>query len=171
MRVIELDRPWTDTPFLFQGFRLESVRQIEEVARYCKEVVIEYDEDQWIPPTEHAVLGAPVRGRKAYAASPPTIRAYESAGRLQDDARALTRSIMDDVRLGRAINIKEVKSTVSNAVKHIIESPDAVLWLSRIRHRDAYTSEHCVNVGLLAINFGRHLGYGEDDLNPRAMIL
>jgi HD-GYP domain-containing protein (c-di-GMP phosphodiesterase class II) len=95
----------------------------------------------------------------------PRNQAYESAARLQDDARALTRSIMDDVRLGRVINVKEIRSTVSAAVKNVIDSPDAVMWLSRIRHRDAYTSEHCVNVGLLAINFGRHLGHSEEDLN------
>jgi len=165
MRIVELDRPWTETPFVFQGFRLESVFQIEEVARHCKEVVVEYDEDQWIPPTERAVLGKPAHSRTSNVAHLPTARAYQSAGRLQEDARALTRSIMDDVRLGRAIDVKEVKSTVSCAVKQVLDSPDAVLWLARIRHRDAYTSEHCVNVGLLAINFGRHLGYGEDDLN------
>lgn len=165
MRVVELDRPWTDTPFVFQGFRLENVYQIEEVAQYCKEVVVEYDDEEWVPPTERAVLGAPVRRRPGYVSHAPSARAYHNAGRLQEDARALTRTIMDDVRLGRGINVKEVKSTVSSAVKTVLESPDAVLWLARIRHRDAYTSEHCVNVGLLAINFGRHLGYGEDDLN------
>ena len=154
MRVVELDRPWTETPFVFQGFRLENVQQIAEVAQYCREVVVEFDEDQWIPPTEHAVLGTPVRRRHLAAANAPTIRAYESAARLQDDARALTRSIMDDVRLGRVINVKEVRSTVSAAVKNVLDS-----------HRDAYTSEHCVNVGLLAINFGRHLGHSEEDLN------
>jgi putative nucleotidyltransferase with HDIG domain len=165
MRIVELDRPWTETPFIFQGFRLESVYQIEEIAQYCKEVVVEYDEDQWVPPTERAVAGAPPARGRPRSARPPTVKAYENAGRLQEDARALTRSIMDDVRLGRGINVKEVKNTVSHAVKNVLESPDAVLWLSRIRHRDAYTSEHCVNVGLLAINFGRHLGYGEEDLN------
>lgn len=167
MRVVELDRPWTETPFLFQGFRIENVAQISEVARYCREVVVEYGEDEWVGPTEHAVLEAPARRAEPipFPGRPPGARAYQRASRLQSDARALTRSLMDDVRLGRVIDIKEVKATVSSAVREIIESPDAVLWLSRIRDRDSYTSEHCVNVGLLAINFGRHLGYGEEDLN------
>ncbi len=165
MRVVELDCPWTDTPFVFQGFRLENVQQIAEVAQYCREVVVEYDEDQWVPPTAHALPGTPARRLRPVVAHAPTVKAYESAARLQDDARALTRSIMDDVRLGRVINVKEIRSTVSAAVKNVIDSPDAVMWLSRIRHRDAYTSEHCVNVGLLAINFARHLGHGEEDLN------
>ena len=35
MRVVELDRPWTETPFLFQGFAIESVEHIEELGKYC----------------------------------------------------------------------------------------------------------------------------------------
>lgn len=44
MRVVELDRPWTETPFLFQGFAIENVQQIAEIARYCEEVIVEYDD-------------------------------------------------------------------------------------------------------------------------------
>ena len=164
MRVLELDRPWTETPFLFQGFRIETLQQIEEISKYCSHVVVEYDVDLWIKPTEREVLGKPVRRRQIYDSPPPMQQNYESAERLQNEARALTRNILDDVRLGRAIDIEEVKATVTSAVKTIIESPDAVIWLSRIRTRSEYTAEHCVNVGLLSINFGRHLGYVEEDL-------
>jgi len=165
MTVIELDRPWEETPFLFQGFRIESVQQIEEVAAYCNEVLVEFRCDEWIPPVKRGVLAKPVRRPRTFQSHTALKRDYDRAERIQDDARQLTRSIMDDVRLGRAINVKEVKSTVSSAVKSMLESPDAMMWLARIRNRDEYTSEHCVNVGLLAINFGRHLGYGEEDLN------
>jgi putative nucleotidyltransferase with HDIG domain len=165
MRVIELDRPWTETPFLFQGFRIESVQQIDEIARYCQEVVVEYNADHWVPSVERDVLSPPTRRRVPYTSHVPNRQVYDNARSVQDSARELTRSFMDEVRLGRAIDIKEVKGTVSVAVKSILESPDAMMWLSRIRHRDEYTSEHCVNVGLLAINFGRHLGYEEEDLN------
>lgn len=165
MRVVELDRPWTETPFLFQGFAIENVQQIAEIARYCEEVIVEYDDAEWVPPVDRTVLNPASRKRLPFPKRPPDAKAHQQAAELQRDARALTRSLMDDVRLGRAINIQEVKATVSNAVRQIIDSPDAMLWLARIRDRDAYTSEHCVNVGLLAINFGRHLGYGEEDLN------
>ncbi|WP_445937968.1 DUF3391 domain-containing protein [Pseudomonas sp.] len=37
MYVVELDRPWTDTTFLFQGFRIrqqQDIRLLQEVCRY-----------------------------------------------------------------------------------------------------------------------------------------
>ena len=33
MYVYELDRPWIDTPFLFQGFHIESRDEIEELKK------------------------------------------------------------------------------------------------------------------------------------------
>ena len=164
MRIVELDRPWTETPFLFQGFAIESVEHIEELGKYCQEVVVEFDREEWMPPTERGVLTAPsTRATFEYHAATP--RDYRSAGTLVSASQSLTRSLMDDVRLGKAIDIKEIKATVSSAVKSIIDSPDAMLWMQKVRDRSEYTAEHCVNVGLLAITFGRHLGYSEADLN------
>ena len=40
MYVCELDRPWLDTPFLFQGFHIESLEQIEELRNHCDYVYI-----------------------------------------------------------------------------------------------------------------------------------
>ena len=164
MRVIELDRPWTETPFLFQGFTIESPEHIDELAKYCSEVVVEIDDEQWVPAAERGGLSPP-KARAAYNYHAATPRDYGNASSVVSNSQSLTRSLMDDVRLGKAIDIKEVKATVSSAVRSIIDSPDAMQWMQKVRDRSEYTAEHCVNVGLLAISFGRHLGYGEEDLN------
>ena len=41
MFVAELDRPWTDTPFLLQGFLIEDGDQIAELRKHCEFVVID----------------------------------------------------------------------------------------------------------------------------------
>jgi HD-GYP domain-containing protein (c-di-GMP phosphodiesterase class II) len=41
MFVAELDRPWLGTPFLIQGFVIESQEQIEDLRRHCKHVFVE----------------------------------------------------------------------------------------------------------------------------------
>lgn len=164
MRVVELDRPWTETPFLFQGFTIESPEHIDELAKYCSEVVVEIDDEQWVPSAERGDLSPP-KARAAYNYRAATPRDYGNARSVVTSSQSLTRSLMDDVRLGKAIDIKEVKATVSSAVRSIIDSPDAMQWMQKVRDRSEYTAEHCVNVGLLAISFGRHLGYGEEDLN------
>ena len=41
MFVAELDRPWTDTPFLLQGFLIDSDEQIAELRKHCEYVIVD----------------------------------------------------------------------------------------------------------------------------------
>jgi HD-GYP domain-containing protein (c-di-GMP phosphodiesterase class II) len=166
MHVVNLDRPWLETPFILQGFVIRRPEDIEELARYCEYVEVE-ESHEFVVPAElrfvekgHKTL----RRRHVYSSELPVAKEIAQAQTLYTETRALTRSLLDDVRLGRAINVEQVKTTVSACVKSILRNPDAMMWLSRIRDRDNYTAEHSLNVGLLAITFGRHLGVGGDDL-------
>ena len=40
MYVCELDRPWRETPFLFQGFIIRSPQEIEQLRRLCRTVYV-----------------------------------------------------------------------------------------------------------------------------------
>jgi HD-GYP domain-containing protein (c-di-GMP phosphodiesterase class II) len=165
MYVCELDRPWLETPFILQGFHIRSIDDIDEIAKYCQSVYVELSEDAWLPATERT-LQAPGNVRtKNYINTANRKDEIQHAKNAHTNARALTRSFMDEIRLGRGIDIKEVKATVSECVRSILRNPDAMLWMSKLRSRDEYTSEHSLNVGLLAIAFGRHLGASEEDLN------
>src|SRR5579872_1741292 len=41
MYVEKLDRPWTDTPFLFQGFFIHRQDELETLRRYCQYVFVD----------------------------------------------------------------------------------------------------------------------------------
>jgi HD-GYP domain-containing protein (c-di-GMP phosphodiesterase class II) len=41
MFVVEIDRPWTETPFMMQGFLLRNVEQVRALQQCCREVVID----------------------------------------------------------------------------------------------------------------------------------
>ena len=43
MYIAELDRPWTDTPFVFQGFVLSNEQQLEALRKYCQSVIVDVD--------------------------------------------------------------------------------------------------------------------------------
>lgn len=165
MYVSDLDRPWLETPFILQGFHIRSIADIEEISKYCQSVYVEVGEDAWLPAQERVVKETLSQRINKYATTTTRSQEMSSAKGTHENARALTRSFMDEVRLGRGIDIKEVKVAVSECVRSILRNPDAMLWMAKLRSRDEYTSEHCLNVGLLAIAFGRHLGASEEDLN------
>ena len=49
MYVAQLDRPWTETPFMFQGFELKSDQELEALKKYCKTVFIETEKGLDLP--------------------------------------------------------------------------------------------------------------------------
>jgi HD-GYP domain-containing protein (c-di-GMP phosphodiesterase class II) len=44
MYVSRLDRPWLETPFLFQGFFIRNINEVEDLRRYCDFVEIDLEE-------------------------------------------------------------------------------------------------------------------------------
>ncbi|MEE8056709.1 MAG: HD-GYP domain-containing protein [Pseudomonadales bacterium] len=165
MYVCELDRPWLETPFILQGFKITSLDEIDTISEHCEFVYIEGKEDAWLQAEERSVSDKPRARIKTYTNISTNKQEFSRAASIHNNARQLTRSFMDDVRLGQGIDIKEVKISVSECVSSILRNPDAMMWLSKIRKKDDYTAEHSLNVGMLAISFGRHLGASEEDLN------
>lgn len=165
MYVCELDRPWLETPFILQGFKINTLQDIDTIAEYCEYVYIEGTEDQWLGPEERVALPGAKASTRTGTTSISNKAEYHRAASIHKTARQLTRSFLDEVRLGQAINIDDVKASVSECVSSILRNPDTLMWLSKIRKKDDYTAEHSLNVGLLAITFGRHLGASEEDLN------
>lgn len=43
MFVAELDRPWSDTPFLIQGFTIDSAIELETLRRHCRHVFVDLE--------------------------------------------------------------------------------------------------------------------------------
>src|SRR3954466_5497095 len=41
MYVAELDRPWVGTPFAFQGFMLQTERQLQALRKFCRHVFVD----------------------------------------------------------------------------------------------------------------------------------
>ena len=46
MYVSELDRPWIETPFLFQGFRITNQDELNKLAEICKFVVVDAEKSK-----------------------------------------------------------------------------------------------------------------------------
>ena len=164
MFVSKLDRDWQETPFLMQGFMIESLDDIDTVAEYSQHVWIDAVREQWIPPEERGVVGASSAKSQSYINKIEAQKEHAAALGVFREAKKLTKTLLDDVRLGGVVNTEEAKATVKDCVSSILRNPDALIWMSRMRNEDEYTSEHCLNVCILAIAFGRHLGMSEAEL-------
>lgn len=163
MFVSKLDRPWLETPFLMQGFVIESLDDIDAVAEYSQHVWIDAVAEEWVAPEERGKHQGQAQ-KVSYINKINAKAEHAAAMDTYREARRLTRSLLDDLRLGGVINTAQAKSTVKECVHSILRNSDALIWMSKIRSQDEYTAEHCLNVCILAIAFGRHLGMSEADL-------
>ena len=168
MFVSKLDRPWLETPFLMQGFVVESVSDIDSIAEYSQHVWIDAVSEDWVAPEERAVLSGQPK-KTTYINKIDAKAEHSAALDTYRIARRLTRTLLDDIRLGGVINSEQAKTTVKDCVHSILRNSDALIWMSKIRSQDEYTAEHCLNVCILAIAFGRHLGMSEADLERLGM--
>jgi len=66
--------------------------------------------------------------------------------------------------LGRTLNVEIAKKAVAECVQSIINSPDALMWLTQLKNVDEYTSQHSMNVCIFSIALGRQLDLSEPEL-------
>ena len=164
MFVSKLDRDWQETPFLMQGFMIEDLDDIDIVAQYSQHVWIDAVRAVWVPPEERGSIAAVKPKTNIYINKVDAKQEHTAALGVFREAHRLTKTLLEDARLGGVINTEQAKSTVKDCVHSILRNPDALIWMSRMRTEDEYTSEHCLNVCILAIAFGRHLGMSEAEL-------
>ena len=182
--VSRLDRPWTDTPFLFQGFIVESEEDLQTLQRLCKVVYVEVTRE------EEEALKA--RGRKTppAAAEPKAPDLLEGLGKdptafldrvpskdsvplkselgvaeaTYKDARRAVGAVFDHLRKGGGLDMPQLETVVGPMVDSVFRNRDALGWLSRMKSKDDYLYSHSLAVSVWALAFGRHLGLDRETL-------
>jgi len=167
MYVSKLDKPWLESTFLFQGFTLKNQADINAVCEQCKFVYIDVNKQNKTQP--FAPKDTPYsKGRLDNKTSEKTSsfeKEIERAGEVYQETSNLVRSFMEDMYLGKSITVEIAKKAVSNCVDSILNAPDALLWMTQLKKRDLYTSQHSMNVCILAIALGRQLNFSIAELN------
>lgn len=171
MFVCELDRPWSETPFLFQGFPLLSEDDVLAVQLHCEYVFI--DESRAI-----AIAGKGSRlqlvpqdatGAEAVAARnqlPQVSLAEEAehAGFVHAHGKAVVEKVFDNILSGHAIRVQDCRLLVRQCVSSLVRNENALIWFSRLKSRDEYTALHCLSVSVLAAGFARYLGHSDSEV-------
>ena len=148
MYVAELDRPWTDTPFMFQGFVLRTQQQLDTLRRYCSTVLVDIERSE-VDDTQ--------QGKVAYVDKASVEQEIAPARTAYAGGSSLMREVFATVKLGRALDAERVKAAVTTMVESVLRNPDALLLYAQLREKDDYTVAHSLDVCLYMIAFGRFL--------------
>ncbi|MCO6413075.1 MAG: HD-GYP domain-containing protein [Thiogranum sp.] len=194
MYVSRLDRPWVETRFLFQGFRISNDEDLQELRKVCEYVFVDPESDEATatspampratrkPSHNPTVTVVHSRGYDKLGAvfrSPPAVETWpvvsridkemEPARQSRSDSLDVVSSVITDLKAGRKIALASVRDGVSGMIDSIIRNPAAFLWLTRLKNKDSYAYAHSVDACGLAVAFGRYLGFSRAELENLAI--
>lgn len=151
MYVAELDRPWTETPFMFQGFVLQTEEQLETLKKFCRTVTVDSERSrlQDLPPLR------PVTPR--YTARVPVEREVEQAKAAHTGTQSAMREVLGAVRANKTLDPKSVEQAVNSMTESVLRNPDALMLFSQLREKGDYTHAHALDVAVYMTSFGRFL--------------
>jgi HD-GYP domain-containing protein (c-di-GMP phosphodiesterase class II) len=149
MYIAELDRPWTDTPFMFQGFLLGTQAQLDALKKYCSSVTVDLDRSE--------THFEPRPGKNVYVQSTSVEHESLTAGAAIAASASLMRELMAAVRAGRTLDAERVRAAVATMTESVLRNPDALLLLAQLRDKGDYTASHSLDVAVYMITFGRFL--------------
>ena len=165
MYVTELDRPWLESPFLFQGFFLTTDKHISLVQESCDHVYIDTTR---IIDKEVKFLQEEKRKDIVYPAPPKKTSTFcdeiAQADKIFSKTSHLIQGFLKNIKVNQRLDIEEAKKAVDQVVHSVIKTPDALMWLTQLKNKDEYTSQHSMNVCVLSVALGRHIGLSEKEL-------
>ncbi len=179
MYVSSLDRPWLETPFVLQGFQLESDSDIERLRKHCDYVYIDTQQSLLEETTIRRKVSNRPRMSRAQMFSKKKLQPYrdntdwkDEYPKAQSAVKALSEGLEDifnNVAQGSALNMAKVKLAVQPMIDSITRNPDACIWLARMKQEDQYTYQHSLGASIWAVALGRQLGLPKSDLRSLAI--
>ncbi|MGB7989346.1 MAG: HD-GYP domain-containing protein [Candidatus Methylophosphatis roskildensis] len=83
------------------------------------------------------------------------------ASPLYEEAQSTVDSLIHDLEGQRAPDLEKVRASVGGLVTSVVRNPDALIWLNRLKRTDQYSYDHALDVSVLLMVVGRHIGLPE----------
>jgi len=155
MYVAELDRPWIETPFRFQGFVLTNEQQLETLRKYCKSVFVDVERSTTLADAPRP--GMQYFGKTVYTEKASIEQELGPARAAYTGSRSLLHDAFSAVRIGRTLDAERVRGAIHSLTESVLRNPNAVLLFSQLREKGEYAESHSLDVSIYMTAFGRFL--------------
>ena len=173
MAIHDLDCGWMEHPFVRARFVLTSEDEIRKIVQAgIRGVVI--DCSRGLDVAEAPTLAetqaqtekevAEIAARPVKPARTTLADEMQRAVNIRRQAVGLVRTVMQDARLGKAVELDNVSPVVQNIIESILRNSGALLGLVRIKTKDDYTFLHSVSVCTLLVAFCRSRGMDDETI-------
>ncbi|MBI5055998.1 MAG: HD-GYP domain-containing protein [Nitrospirae bacterium] len=163
----DLNCDWLQHPFLTNKIKVKDDAIIEKIIKYgIHEVYIDTDKglDVAEARTKNEVDLEIQAGLDTLAGAKPEVspriplkEEIVRAKEIIKEATITIHNLMEETRLGKQIEVKQVEHIVEKMADSIFNNKDALISLGRIKQKDEYTYMHSLAVCALLISFAEHL--------------
>ena len=171
MFVAKLDRPWTETPFAFQGFVLQKDKQLETLRKYCKHVFVDPEKtviQEVAKVTPEDV--AKIRGTTVYKDVASVEGELPVARKAYTNTTVILEEISRVVEVGNALDSARSHEAVTQITASVVRNPDAMALLIRLQEKSGTTLSRAAEVSVMMTIFGRFLQLPQDRLEILGML-
>lgn len=163
MFVVELDKPWEESGFMFQGLEIKSATDIQAVQKECTFVWVDYDE--FSLKKHEKPKGLPAAAGAGSNDTGVTVEdEFAAAQEVHSLASSTISTLFEEIRLGAEVDGAKVKQAVNGCVDSILRNPDASVWLTRIQVKHEATAQHSLNVSALSIIMAKAAGMTQREM-------
>ncbi len=171
MYVSKLDRPWTETPFVFQGFILRSEKQIDVIKKYCSLVYVDPEKEDLSEAGVHAgASAATIRGTTVYKDSATLDAELPRARSAIADTTNVLRQISHDVQVGGTVDGAKVRQAASDITESVVRNPDAATLLVQMQEKSGESFSRAVHVSVTMSIFGRFLQLPRESIEQLGLL-
>lgn len=165
MYVLELDRPWLGTPFLFQGFPIVSDDQIRELKKYCRTVYIDPERHAGTDGDMRKFNEQPlVRGNAVYKNQTSFESELPIAREIYSSFEESVKQTLELVRKTGDLDARQLTAVVGKLTRSVERNPDAMMLLHRMQQKSSDEFNRAVDNSIHMITFGRFLQFASERL-------
>ncbi len=163
--VARLSAAWSETPFLLQGFVVADEVEKLWIQQHCEWVIVDIAKSRHTQSVSAAMQSiSPNRPPSPLIKKPITAQSMKASLTTYLDLNKQARRIIDHFKDLGQDDVRTTVVSVRRMAMSLADNLPALVWLTRIKHEDAYTAEHCLNVCVLAMGLARTLGWNDRDV-------
>lgn len=181
MYVARLEVPWSSTEFPLKGVLLTSTQDILRISRYGQTVYIDQKRSLSKPKASplKQLTKIQLQPRAPEKRPPRTWRKYcnqqyqtgnviskelNKAKKLLSQVNHVFDELKQDMKHIRPQKVSEIKAVSQGMVSTIIDNPDALLWLVKVKQNKGEVFDHTVRAAVWAVTMGRSMGIQKSSL-------
>ena len=185
MYVSALDRPWSESPFLMQGFCVTSPKVLAKLQELCTYVIVDFAKSIGKPtdkknyklstdpnfdtrksdePIQKSTEEIPVNREKYFRRPIMTTADVTAARKSYTNVKESIGNAFQSLSEDSSIDSKSIAKASSALVNSAVRYPSALSWLALMQKRNDQVYNHALRASTWALLCGRHMGVEESEL-------